>query len=110
VLDYKKEGCNEADVSSILKKYFRDLPEPLFTVELQDKFQSLGEIEDVEEKNQKFKEYFKLMPEVNRQVIKQFLFFLHMVSANSNINMMTTQNLATIFGTMAGNILVLSFL
>lgn len=102
VIDYKKEGCSEADVSSILKKYFRDLPEPLFTNELQDKFQSLVAIQDVNERNQKFKEYFKLLPVVNREITRQFLFFLNLVSANSNINLMTTENLATIFGTMAG--------
>jgi hypothetical protein len=86
-------------VSQILKQYFKELPEPLFTLELQHNFESLNDIENVEEKNQKLKKFFGLLSEVNRQVIKQFLFFLHLVSVNSNINMMTTQNLATIFGT-----------
>lgn len=42
------------------------------------------------------------LPDVNRHVVKHLLFLLMQVSINSEINKMTSQNLATVFGHMAG--------
>jgi hypothetical protein len=101
-IDFRKEQCSEADVSSVLKKYFRDLPEPLFTNALQAQFQDLQGIEQYAGRNPRFLELFKQLPKVNQKVAKEFLFFLYQVATNSHMNMMNTDNLATIFGTMAG--------
>ena len=42
------------------------------------------------------------LPPVNQAVIKKLLFFLMQVSINSEMNLMNSQNLATVFGVMAG--------
>eukprot|EP01128_Nolandella_sp_AFSM9_P004113 TRINITY_DN1799_c0_g1_i1.p1 TRINITY_DN1799_c0_g1~~TRINITY_DN1799_c0_g1_i1.p1 ORF type:complete len:920 (-),score=246.63 TRINITY_DN1799_c0_g1_i1:201-2849(-) len=91
------------DVASLLKKYLRDLPDSLFTRSLDAQFQAV--MQQPVEQNLRAKYYQDLvssLPYVNQMVVKKLLFFLMQVSLNSEMNLMNSQNLATVFGVMAG--------
>jgi hypothetical protein len=109
------------DLSLILVAvYLRELPEPLFTNEKENTFAELMEVKDETERITKYRELIKGLPDVNQafaflsftlsfrssdssfSVVKQLLFYLMQVSANSSTNMMHADNLSIVFGEMAG--------
>ncbi|XP_067012514.1 rho GTPase-activating protein 1 isoform X2 [Anabrus simplex] len=82
----------------ILKTFLRDLEEPLMTFELYDEitqFQSLSK--DERPRLVKILILEKL-PEDNYQILKYLVQFLSMVMDRSDLNKMTSSNLAVVFG------------
>jgi hypothetical protein len=103
-VDFKKRMVSCEDSASLLKKFLRDsLPEELFTAKLSDQFRAVQDIEEATvEKKAKFLQLWAQLPAENRQVAYELIFFLVQVAANSDLNKMTSENLGTVFGEMAG--------
>eukprot|EP01113_Clastostelium_recurvatum_P001698 TRINITY_DN10696_c0_g1_i3.p1 TRINITY_DN10696_c0_g1~~TRINITY_DN10696_c0_g1_i3.p1 ORF type:complete len:430 (-),score=78.54 TRINITY_DN10696_c0_g1_i3:38-1327(-) len=91
-------GCHE--VASVLKAYFRSLPEPLLTFErFQPFMDALKECTtDIEEKNIAFKTLVDTLPAPNKQVLHVLLQLLHAVHMKASVNRMTSLNLGVVFG------------
>jgi len=85
-------------VSGLLKKYFRELPEPLFTHALYTKFLEMSVIEDRDFKRKRCIELLNALPPANRRLVKFFMSFLQRVAAFSDKNKMTSENLALVIG------------
>ncbi|KAK1153621.1 breakpoint cluster region protein [Acipenser oxyrinchus oxyrinchus] len=85
-------------VSGTLKLYLRELPEPLLPPQY---FQALAAalvIADPLEKEHRLVSVLQSLPSVNRNTFLFLLEHLRRVSQNQEVNKMTAQNLATVFG------------
>jgi len=96
------------DVAGLLKKYLRELPEPLLsdcTPEdtLQHAFQEAMAIKDEDLHVEKLKELLAKLPRYRRALCKELFFLFNSVAQHEESNKMNKDNLATIFGGM-GNI------
>uniref|UniRef100_A0A8D0BA42 StAR related lipid transfer domain containing 8 n=1 Tax=Salvator merianae TaxID=96440 RepID=A0A8D0BA42_SALMN len=87
------EGQSAYDVADMLKQYFRDLPEPVFTSKLTDTFLQIYQFVPKEQRLQAVQAAVVLMPDENREVLQTLLYFLSDV-ASAEENQMTAGNLA----------------
>ncbi|XP_051486244.1 stAR-related lipid transfer protein 8 isoform X2 [Apus apus] len=87
------EGQSAYDVADLLKQYFRDLPEPIFTSKLTDTFLQIYQFVPKEQRLQAVQAAVILMPDENREVLQTLLYFLSDI-ASAEENQMTAGNLA----------------
>lgn len=85
-------------VAGILKLYFRELPQSLFTGSLYPKFVEGLSIKDANEKEQFMLDTLHELPRVNMLTALYLFEHLRRVSLQENINKMGVNNLATVFG------------
>lgn len=88
---------NEHDVSSALKRFFRELPEPLMG-KLAVSFLSVSEMKADTEKIIAYRELLQRLPVVEYQTLKKLLGHLHFIQAQREVNKMRAENLAMVFG------------
>ncbi|XP_054851987.1 stAR-related lipid transfer protein 8 isoform X2 [Eublepharis macularius] len=86
-------GQSAYDVADLLKQYFRDLPEPIFTSKLTDTFLQIYQFVPKEQRLQAAQAAIVLMPDENREVLQTLLYFLSDIAAAQE-NQMTAGNLA----------------
>lgn len=100
------------DVAGVLKRYIRELPEPIFTARLQNLFFAALEIKDPRRKLICLQLLILVLPLPNRDLLHALLFFLHKVHLHADIvngNKMTSKNLAVVFApNMARNLALLT--
>jgi hypothetical protein len=94
--------CEPADVATLLKLYFRDLPNPLIPCEgysvVLDAARHAQEEKSSETRAQIVCDAtLTSLPNINLSVLSMLLTFLQRVARNSDQNKMTTANLATCF-------------
>ncbi|XP_039677253.1 active breakpoint cluster region-related protein isoform X4 [Perca fluviatilis] len=85
-------------VTGVLKLYFRELPQPLIPTEM---FQSLARMLDIQDINSRLVSMLSLLhscPDPNRHTFLYLLHHLQRVSEKQDVNRMSLQNLATVFG------------
>lgn len=88
---------NEHDVSSALKRFLRELPEPLMG-KLAVSFLSVSQMKSFNDKIQAYRELLQRLPTVEYQSLKKLLGHLHFIQAQREINKMKAENLALVFG------------
>ncbi|XP_063288238.1 stAR-related lipid transfer protein 8 isoform X1 [Pelobates fuscus] len=86
-------GQSAYDVADLLKQYFRDLPEPVFTSKLTDTFLQIYQYVPKEHRLRVVQAAIVLMPDENREVLQTLLYFLSDISSSQE-NQMTPGNLA----------------
>eukprot|EP01095_Lingulamoeba_sp_RSL-Kostka_P010731 TRINITY_DN3917_c1_g1_i2.p1 TRINITY_DN3917_c1_g1~~TRINITY_DN3917_c1_g1_i2.p1 ORF type:complete len:730 (-),score=266.72 TRINITY_DN3917_c1_g1_i2:193-2382(-) len=84
--------------ANLLKLYFRELPEPLLTFDLYDKFVIMGNTVTENQYPEKIAELFIELPPANYITAKVLFKFLYKVAQHSEENKMGYANLATVFG------------
>lgn len=82
----------------MLKLYLRELPDPLFTTHLYHRFMSALDCSVNEFRMVELCRVFDELPETNKTIILFVLTHLLNIASHSDKNMMTTQNLCTLFG------------
>ncbi|KAI1898240.1 hypothetical protein AGOR_G00070300 [Albula goreensis] len=90
-VDY--EGQSPYDVADMLKQYFRDLPEPVFTSKLTETFLQIYQWVPKEQRLQAAQAAVILLPDESREVLQTLLYFLSDI-ASAHDNQMTAGNLA----------------
>jgi len=85
-------------VAGILKKFFRELPEPLFTYDYHTQFLETIKLTDVSKKCAVIKELLASLPAVNSAIIAALIPFLKEISLRDAKNMMNIENLGIVFG------------
>ncbi|GAN06035.1 signal transducer [Mucor ambiguus] len=85
-------------ITSVLKQYFRELPNPLFTYELHSKFMDAMMIANSPEQLQTMTQLIQTLPIENFNTLKYLMEHLSRVQKRSKENLMTSKNLAVIFG------------
>ncbi|KAF2678611.1 RhoGAP-domain-containing protein [Lentithecium fluviatile CBS 122367] len=108
-------GYTVHDAANILRRYFNQLPEPIIPLQYYDKFrhplrghqaEAVGQIEgqapsvggfDPDRAVRVYQQLIKELPSLNRQLLLYILDLLAVFAAKSDVNKMTTSNLAAIF-------------
>ncbi|KAM9837053.1 rho GTPase-activating protein 23-like [Aulostomus maculatus] len=85
-------------ISSLLKSFFRKLPEPLFTDDKYNDFIDANRIEDTEERLKTMKKLLHDLPDHYHHTLKFLVGHLKRVSDHSEKNKMEPRNLALVFG------------
>uniref|UniRef100_A0A8C2FJ71 Rho GTPase activating protein 21a n=1 Tax=Cyprinus carpio TaxID=7962 RepID=A0A8C2FJ71_CYPCA len=85
-------------ISSLLKSFFRKLPEPLFTNERYADFIDANRIEDPVERLKVLKRLLHELPDHHYETLKFLSGHLKTVAENSEKNKMEPRNLAIVFG------------
>ncbi|XP_069754282.1 rho GTPase-activating protein 7 isoform X2 [Narcine bancroftii] len=88
------EGQSAFDVADMVKQYFRDLPEPLFTTKLSESFLHIYQYLPTDQQLPAVQSAILLLPDENREALQTLLFLLCDVVACVNENQMTPTNLA----------------
>ncbi|TSL47721.1 Rho GTPase-activating protein 21 [Bagarius yarrelli] len=85
-------------ISSLLKSFFRKLPDPLFTNEKYSDFIDANRMEDGVERLKALKRLIRELPEHHYETLKFLSGHLKTVSENCEKNKMEPRNLAIVFG------------
>ncbi|EMD41588.1 hypothetical protein CERSUDRAFT_110164 [Gelatoporia subvermispora B] len=87
-------------VSSLLKQYLRELPEPLFKYPLQDRIQHSEDLEEHTSNNfLLLRSKLRRLPAVHQATFRAIIEHLSHVAARAEKNKMDAKNLAIVFGT-----------
>ncbi|KAI7828880.1 hypothetical protein BC939DRAFT_37191 [Gamsiella multidivaricata] len=94
-----EENCGDINsVASVLKSWFRELPEPLLTRKLYPEFIKAASIEDPGLQLMNLHQVTNQLPDPNYATLKFLMCHLNRVQANQSVNMMGSSNLGLIFG------------
>ncbi|CAG0919567.1 unnamed protein product [Notodromas monacha] len=85
-------------ISSLLKSFFRKLPDPLVSSHLYSAFMDAATIEDPVHHLLQLKKLVRTLPEVNYETLRYLILHLAKLSANQAVNKMDPKNLAIVFG------------
>ncbi|XP_026633855.1 stAR-related lipid transfer protein 13 isoform X1 [Microtus ochrogaster] len=88
------EDQSAYDVADMVKQFFRDLPEPLFTNKLSETFLHIYQYVPKEQQLQAVQAAILLLADENREALQTLLCFLHDVVNLVEENQMTPMNLA----------------
>ncbi|XP_074068561.1 rho GTPase-activating protein 7-like isoform X2 [Macrotis lagotis] len=91
-VDY--EGHSAFDVADMVKQYFRDLPEPIFTSKICESILHIYQYLPKEEQFNAVQAAILLLPDENREALIILLFFLRDVVSFVDENHMTPTNIA----------------
>ena len=93
-----REEYSEHDVANVLKRFVRQLSEPLLTDLLRSEFLETAAIEVEEERLAKYSDLLAKMPSINYNTLRRLMGHLHTVAAQSDKNLMPILNLAPLWG------------
>ncbi|KAM7397652.1 hypothetical protein PAMA_005796 [Pampus argenteus] len=88
------DGQSAFDVADMVKQYFRDLPEPIFTCKLCESFLHIYQYFPKDQQLVAAQAAILLLPDENREALRTLLFFLRDVVACVDENQMTPTNIA----------------
>jgi len=97
-VDFQKFVKAPHNVTGLVKLFLREFPVPLLTFDSYDDFLDVVSMRDQNEKMNKLSSIIGSLPSSNKEILKVLLPFLGRVSQHSKQNMMTSQNLAIVFG------------
>lgn len=101
-LDDQDRFNDVSAVTSVLKNYFRELPEPLLTYELHDQFIEAAQNGEYrgnpEAKEAKMKELVDALPRSHRETLRTLCSHLGRVAKRAEENRMNARNLGVVFG------------
>ncbi|XP_040262296.1 rho GTPase-activating protein 11A-like [Bufo bufo] len=89
-------SAQPSDVAALLKQFFRELPHPLLTPELQDPLCQIQQLLTEEEKVSATALVTCLLPTIHGETLKYFCIFLQSVACRSIENKMDSGNLAVV--------------
>ncbi|GLH01058.1 GTPase-activating protein CdGAPr [Gryllus bimaculatus] len=93
-----RQEYTEYDVSSVLKRFFRDIPEPLLTTELHGQFCDIAAGKFKEDKVALYRRTLEQLPPVNYLTTRKLISHLHSIHEQREKNRMPLDNLAAIWG------------
>jgi hypothetical protein len=99
-LDFRNPANFHHDVNSVatlLKQFFRDLPEPLFTSRAYDAFINAARVEDEGARRDALHQQINDLPDPNYATLRALVLHLHRVVQNERRNRMSHSNLAICF-------------
>ncbi|KAJ1362932.1 hypothetical protein KIN20_022659 [Parelaphostrongylus tenuis] len=85
-------------LTTIVKAFLREMPEPLITFDLYENFLNVSEVDDLAERGRCLAVMVELLPKSNRGLLDRLMFHLARVAHQEAVNKMGPFNLAIIFG------------
>ncbi|CAK7565383.1 MAG: Rho-type gtpase-activating protein [Sporothrix epigloea] len=95
--DISDPGLDITAVTSVLKQYFRKLPNPLLTFEVYDGVLESISIFDTTERCDHLRKTLKLLPAKHHDCLEFLMFHLSRVANRERENLMSPKNLAVVF-------------
>ena len=89
---------NEHDVANALKRFFRDLPEPVLTNNKRQYFHQVSLIKSNDEKIRMYRAAFDQFNLITQNTVRKLIGHLHFISTQNETNFMTIENLASVWG------------
>ncbi|QRW17295.1 Rho-GTPase-activating protein [Rhizoctonia solani] len=97
-LDSNEWSGDINNITSVLKMWFRELPEPLMTWELYSSFVEAAQIEGERLRSIRLHEHVNALPDANYSTLKYLMGHLYRISEREHVNQMSRSNLAIVFG------------
>ncbi|NXL67468.1 ARAP3 protein, partial [Chordeiles acutipennis] len=85
------------DVTDVLKRFFRELEDPVFTMELHPQWKEATEISSKPQRLERYKELIHRLPRLNRKTLAALIGHLYRVQKCADLNQMSTKNLSLLF-------------
>ncbi|XP_072923477.1 arf-GAP with Rho-GAP domain, ANK repeat and PH domain-containing protein 3 isoform X1 [Hemitrygon akajei] len=85
------------DVTDVLKRFFREVDDPIFMTELHPQWKEAADISHKAQRLQQYKEIIHLLPRVNRMTLAALIGHLYRVQKCADLNQMCTKNLSLLF-------------
>lgn len=85
------------DVTDVLKRFFRELDDPIFTTELHPQWREAAEHQEKSKRLQNYMELINQLPKVNRATLAALIGHLYRVQKCADLNQMCTKNLSLLF-------------
>ncbi|KAI1903161.1 hypothetical protein AGOR_G00024360 [Albula goreensis] len=93
-----EEDHNVEDVSGVLKRFFRDLEDSIFTSQASPQWLGTYTIREVSQRAVQYQSLLSSMPPVNKATLQALINHLHCIQHFADINQMSQYNLAIVFG------------
>uniref|UniRef100_A0A158Q830 Myosin motor domain-containing protein n=1 Tax=Elaeophora elaphi TaxID=1147741 RepID=A0A158Q830_9BILA len=84
-------------ITTLVKSFFRELPEPLITYDLYENFLNASEVQESDERMRCLSVIVELLPKCNRSLLDRLLYHLARIANQESVNKMGAANLALIF-------------
>lgn len=94
----KPDEYSPHDVTSVLKRFLRELPECIMKEKLYILWVRASEIDNQDERLETYKSLLKHLPDENYQTLRKLIGHLFCIREHEDKNMMPSMNLAPIFG------------
>ncbi|XP_050819407.1 arf-GAP with Rho-GAP domain, ANK repeat and PH domain-containing protein 3 [Gopherus flavomarginatus] len=85
------------DVTDVLKRFFRELKDPVFTSELHPQWKEAAAIALKPQRLERYKELINRLPRLNRRTLAALIGHLYRVQKCADFNQMSTKNLSLLF-------------
>ncbi|KAK3318599.1 hypothetical protein B0H66DRAFT_533103 [Apodospora peruviana] len=95
--DISDPGLDITAVTSVLKQYFRKLPNPLLTFEVYERILESNMIQSEEDRCAHLADTFKMLPTQHQHCLEFLMFHLARVASRERENLMSPKNLAVVF-------------
>jgi len=93
-----REDYSEHDVANVLKRFIRQLNEPLLTENLRATWMKTSEIENLAEKLNRYRELLSRIPVINYNTLRRLIAHLYVVADQCEKNLMPVYNLSPLWG------------
>lgn len=85
------------DVTDVLKRFFREIDDPIFMSDLHPLWQEAAKIPQKSQRLDRYKEIIRSLPRVNRTTLAALISHLYRVQKCADLNQMCTKNLSLLF-------------
>ncbi|NXJ91094.1 ARAP3 protein, partial [Corythaixoides concolor] len=85
------------DVTDVLKRFFRELEDPVFTLELHPQWKEAAEISSKPQRLERYRELIHRLPRLNHKTLAALIGHLYRVQKCADLNQMSTKNLSLLF-------------
>ncbi|XP_044219099.1 arf-GAP with Rho-GAP domain, ANK repeat and PH domain-containing protein 3 isoform X1 [Thunnus albacares] len=85
------------DVTDVLKRFFREIEDPIFMADLHPLWQEAAKIPQKSQRFDRYKEIIRSLPRVNRTTLAALISHLYRVQKCASLNQMCTKNLSLLF-------------
>ncbi|XP_038555312.1 arf-GAP with Rho-GAP domain, ANK repeat and PH domain-containing protein 3 [Micropterus salmoides] len=85
------------DVTDVLKRFFREIDDPIFMADLHPLWQEAAKIPQKSQRLDRYKEIIRSLPRVNRTTLAALISHLYRVQKCADLNQMCTKNLSLLF-------------
>ncbi|NWY66888.1 ARAP3 protein, partial [Erithacus rubecula] len=85
------------DVTDVLKRFFRELEDPIFTLELHPHWKEAAELSSKPQRLERYKELIHRLPRLNHKTLAALIGHLYRVQKCADLNQMSTKNLSLLF-------------
>ncbi|XP_012279312.1 uncharacterized protein LOC105699129 [Orussus abietinus] len=93
-----RNSYSEHDVATALRRFLRDLPDPLFPANIHDSLCRIIELANEDDRVTTYRKLLRILDPVSSATLRRILAHLHCLSQQCPRNLMTVENLSAVWG------------